>query len=141
MAAAAELGQMSSEASAAILKKLLKRTEKSVRVAVITALAGRHDAAARALVDPILANARAQASDELAVRELAIPGAQPGELISMAAVDPRMGLTVYRALLRAQKREDAARWLIAHLEQLPSEDRIAALGDWIEEAPKYAARR
>ena len=117
VAAAGELGQMSSEASADLLRKLLKRSEKQVRLAAIAALAERHDPAARTLVDPILAAARANSAEDPAVRELAIPGADPSELVAMGT-DPRLGPVVYRALLRANLRQEAARWLLGNLEQL-----------------------
>jgi len=140
VAAAGELGQMSSEESANLLRKLLKRTEKQVRLAAIAALANRQDPTARELVDPILASARTNAAEDPAVRALAIPGADPSQLVAMGT-DPRLGLIVYRALLRGNLRQEAARWLLANLEQLSPEDRIAALGDWIAEPPKYAARQ
>jgi hypothetical protein len=140
IAAAAELGRMSSEASAQLLGKLLKRSEKPVRIAVIRALAGRHDLAARNLVDPILAAALVNPAEISEVRETAIAAAVPGQLVGLS-VDPRLGLAAYRALLRANLRKDAARWLFSNLERLSAEDRITVLGDWIAEPPKYAAQQ
>jgi len=140
VAAAGELGLMSSEESAKLLHKLLKRSEKQVRAAAIAALAVRQDPTARDLVDPILAAARTNAAEDSGVRELSIPGATPGELVAMAT-DPRLGIIVYRALLHANLRQEAARWLLGNIEQLSPEGRIAVLGDWIAEPPKYAARR
>jgi TonB family protein len=140
IAAASELGHMSTEASTALLGKLLKRSEKNVRLAAIRALAGRADAPARALVDPILAAARANSSEDPAIRELAISSADPAELVGIS-IDTRIGAAAYRALLRANLRQEAARWLIGNLERLSPEDRITALGDWIAEAPKYSARK
>jgi hypothetical protein len=138
IAAAAELGRMSSEASVALLAKLLKRPDKTVRLAVVRSLAGRTDAAARALVDPILTAARTDSAEAPAIRELAIPAAAPAELVAMST-DARLGPLAYRALLRASMRAEAARWLLANLEQLSPEDRVIVLGDWIAEPPKYTA--
>ena len=140
VAAADELGRMSSEESAVLLGKFLKRSDKKVRLAAIAALAARHDVAARALVDPILAAARADTTEDPAVREIAIPTADATELVAMST-DPRLGFAAYRALLRTNLRPEAARWLLGNVEQLSPEDRITALGDWIAEAPKYAARQ
>jgi TonB family protein len=140
VAAANELGRMSSEASLDLLKKLLKKTDKTVRVAVVKALAVRTDAGARALVDPILAAARADIAEEPAIRELALGSATPDQLVGIGS-DARLGMVAYRALLRANLREEAARWLLANLEQLSAEDRIGALGAWIAEPPKYAAQK
>jgi TonB family protein len=140
MAAAAELGHMSSEDSAAFLGRLLKRPEKNVRLAVVRALAARSDAAARKLVEPILARARANAAEDPAIREMVITVATPDELASMAA-DPRLGQAVYRAWLRNNDRASAARWLLDNLVELSPEDRIAVLGDWIAVTPAYAARK
>jgi hypothetical protein len=140
IAAATELGHMSSESSLKLLGKLLKRSDKTVRLAAIRALASRHDAPARALVDPIIEAARTNAGEDPAVRELAIPIASPSELVGMS-MDPRLGPVAYRALLHANMRQEAARWLLGNLEQLSPEDRITALGDWIAEPPKYAAQQ
>jgi len=140
VAAAAELGRMSSEDSAALLGRLLRRPEKSVRVAVVRALASRSDPAARKLVDPVLAEARRNAAEDPAIRELVIPSASPEDLASMA-LDPRLGLRVYHAWLRANDRTSAGRWLLDNLLQLTPEDRIAVLGDWIAVPPTYAARK
>lgn len=140
IAAAGELGRMSSETSFELLKKLLKRPDKSVRVAVVKALAARTDAASRALVEPILTAARTNTAEEPALREMALASATPGELTGISA-DPNLGVVAYRALLRANLREEAGRWLLTHLEQMSVEDRIGVLGEWIAEHPKYAAQK
>ena len=134
VAAAGELAHFTSEASALMLGKLLKRTEKNVRVAAIRALASRHDEPARKLVDPILMNARQNATEDSAVRELVLASAAPEDLARMA-LDSKLGLSVYRAWLRTNQRQDAARWLVGNLLLLSPEDRIAVLGDWIAVAP------
>jgi hypothetical protein len=139
-AAAGELGRLSSEASCLLLGKLLKRTEKGVRAASVRALAVRRDACARALVVPVLAAALVGPAEDVAIRELAMPTATAGQLVAMST-DPRLGPIAYRALLRANLRPDAARWLLSHLEHMSPEDRITALGDWIAEPPKYAAQQ
>ena len=140
IAAAQELGTMSSEASLELLKKLAKRPDKSVRLAVVKALAARSDAGARAMVEPILTAARADRSEDPALREMALGAAAPAELVGIGS-DAALGVVAYRALVRANLREEAARWLLTNLEQLSPEDRIAALGDWIAEPPKYAAQK
>ena len=140
IAVAAELGQMSSQGSLALLANLLKRSDKVVRLATIRALAARRDPGATAMVAPILAAARANASEDVAVRELAMVAASPEELVGISA-DTLLGPLSYRALLRANLRQEAAQWLLVNLEQLSPEDRISALGDWIAEVPKYAAQK
>lgn len=138
IAAAGELGRMSSEASMELLTKLLKRSDPSIRRAAIRALANRTDHGAPELVGPILAAARTNAAEDAEVRRMAMASAQPSELVGFS-MDPRLGLSAYRALLRANLREEAARWLLGNIEQLSAEDRIATLGDWIATPPKYAA--
>lgn len=140
IAVAGELARMSSDASFALLAKLLKRPEKGVRAAAVRALAARQDAPARALVEPILVAARANPAEEAAIRELTIPAATSDDLVRLSA-DPRLGSVAYRALLRTNHRPEAARWLLSNLEQLSPDDRITVLGDWIAEPPKYAAQQ
>jgi TonB C terminal len=140
VAAATELGNFSSPESATLLGKLLKRSEKNVRAAAILSLARRHDVPARKLVDPILVGARRNAAEDPRVRELVMPDASDEELASMA-LDPRLGPAVYRTWLRANRRPQAARWLLDNLLQLSPEDRISSLGEWIAEKPTYAARK
>jgi HEAT repeat protein len=140
IAAATELGKMNTEASAELLGKWLKRSDKNVRRAVIQALAARHDEPARALVDPILRAAAVRADEDPVVRELALRIASPEQVSQMAASDPRVGRPAYRALLAANLRQDAAHWLLAHLDELGPTERIGALGEWIAESPKLAAR-
>ena len=133
--AATELGHMSSEASLQLLRKLLKRSEITVRGAVVLALASRRDQPARELVNPILSAARANPGEIPSIRELALGGASPAELVVMST-DARLGLSVYRALLRAQRKQEAAAWLLANVERLSPEDQISAFGDWLAEAPR-----
>ncbi|HEY4185806.1 MAG TPA: HEAT repeat domain-containing protein [Polyangia bacterium] len=140
LAAASELGRMNTEASAEFLGKLLKRSDKVVRRGAVQALTARHDEPARALVEPILRAAVTDANEDPAVRALAIPFADPAQLVAMG-VDARLGRDTYRALIGANDRQDAARWLLANFERLSPEDRIAVLADWIAAAPKLAARR
>jgi hypothetical protein len=129
-AAAAELGRLSSDESAVMLGKLLKKTDPVVRRAVVRALASRSDLSARELVDPILAVARRSPGEDLEIRRIALAGASSEDLNAMAT-DPRIGREIYRALLAAGMREEAARWLLANLVDLPAEERIGALGEWI----------
>jgi len=138
LAAAAEMGRMNTEASAELLGKWLKRSDKTVRRAAIQALAARHDGHARPLVDPILHAAVTDATEDPAVRLLAIPLADPKQLAAMTA-DPVLGRAAYQALLRASARQEAARWLLSNFEGLPASERIAVLGDWIAETPKPSA--
>jgi len=142
-AAAAEMGRMNTEASAELLGKWLKRTDKTVRRAAVQALAARHDAAARALVDPILQAAVTDATEDPGVRLLAIPLADTKQLTAMTA-DPVLGRPAYQALLRVNARQEAARWLLANFEGSPAGERIGILGDWIAEhkptAPVSAQR-
>jgi hypothetical protein len=137
VAAAGELGRLSSEASADMLRRLLKRPETAVRVAVVAALAGRRDAAAHALVDPILQEARQNPTEEPAIRQLALPGSSPFELMAMSN-DARLGLSVYESLLGAQLRAEGAQWLVNNVERLSPEDRITAFGDWITEPSRFS---
>lgn len=134
LAAAAEMGRMNTEASADLLGKWLKRSDKAVRRAAIQALAARHDGHARPLVEPILHAAVTDATEDAGVRLLAIPLADAKQLVAMAA-DPILGRAAYQALLRANARQEAAHWLLANFEGLPAGERIGILGDWIA-APK-----
>jgi hypothetical protein len=140
VAAAGELSRLRSEESAAMLGKWLARPDKSVRRAAIQALAARHDETARALVAPVLAAALTNGNEDVAVRELALRTATPEQLAGLVS-DPRLGRAVYRALLAANRREDAARWVVGNLDRLLPDERIAVLGEWIAAAPKLAARR
>lgn len=135
VAAAAELARLRSEESATLLGKWLSRSDKTVRRAAIQALVDRHDETARALVAPVLAAALMNRDEDVAVRELALRTATP-EQLSVLATDPRLGRAAYRAMLAANRREEAARWLVNNLDQLMPDARIAVLGEWIAEAPK-----
>ena len=137
VAAAGELGRLRSEESATLLGKWLGRSDKLVRRAAIQALAARRDEAARALVAPVLAAALTNREEDVAVRELALRTAAPEQLAVLAS-DPRLGRAAYRALLAANRREEAARWLVNNLDQLMPDARIAVLGEWIAETPKVA---
>lgn len=137
LAAASEMARMNTEASAELLGKWLKRTDRTVRRAAIEALAARHDRDARALVDPILQAAVTDATEDPAVRLLSIPLADAKQLVAMSA-DPLLGRPAYQALLRVNARQEAARWLLSNFEGLPAPERIAVLGDWIAK-PKAAA--
>lgn len=130
LAAAAEMARMNTEASAELLGKWLKRTDKTVRRGAIQALAARHDGHARALVDPILHAAVTDAAEDPAVRLLALPLADAKQLVTMTA-DPVLGRPAYQALLRLNARQEAARWLLSNFEAMPPAERIAVLGDWI----------
>ena len=136
-AAAAEMGRMSTEASAELLGKWLKRTDKAVRRAAVQALAARHDPAARALVDPILQAAVTNAAEDPGVRLLSIPLADAKQLTAMST-DPVLGRAAYQALLRVNARQEAAHWLLANFEGLPAFERIGVLGDWIAETKTTA---
>ena len=129
-AAAAEMARMNSEASAELLGKWTKRTDKVVRRAAIQALAARHDGHARALVEPILQAAVTNGAEDPAVRLLAIPLADANQLVAMTG-DPMLGRAAYQALLRTNARQQAAHWLLANFEGLPAGERIGVLGDWI----------
>ena len=137
MAAAAEMARMNTEASAELLGKWLKRSDKAVRRAAIQALAARHDANARGLVDPILHEAVTNAAEDPGVRLLSIPLADAKQLVAMSA-DPSLGRAAYQALLRANARQEAAHWLLSNFEALSAGERIGVLGDWIA-APKSTA--
>ena len=139
IAAAEELGKMKTEDSAALLGKMLKRPDKSVRRAAIFALAARHDAPARDLVDPIVRAAITDSEEDIAVRELALRTASPDQVSAMAASDPRLGLPAYRALLAAQQRQAAARWLLANIDQMATADRITVMGEWLATPARLTA--
>ena len=139
IAAAEELGRMKTEDSAVLLGKMLKRPDKSVRRAAIFALAARHDAFARELVDPIVRAAITDSDEDIAVRELALRTASPDQVSAMAASDPRLGLPAYRALLAAEQRQAAARWLLAHVDQMATADRIAVMGEWLASPTRLTA--
>jgi len=137
LAAAAEMARMNTEASAELLGKWLKRSDRSVRRAAIQALAARHDGHARALVDPILQAAVTDATEDPAVRLLSIPLADTKQLVAMSG-DPILGRAAYQALLRLNARQEAAHWLLSNFEAFPASERIAVLGDWIA-TPKASA--
>jgi TonB family protein len=140
IAAAGELGKMTSADSATLLGKWLKRPDKAVRRAAIQALAARHDETARTLVDPILSAATTNSEEDPAVRELALRTARPDQVAQLAATDPLIGRAAYRALIAAEQRQAAARWLLAHLAEMSAADRIAVMGEWIATSPRLTAR-
>ncbi|HEY8924668.1 MAG TPA: TonB family protein, partial [Polyangia bacterium] len=84
IAAAEELGKMTTEDSATLLGKMLKRPDKTVRRAAIFALAARRDAFARELVEPIVRAAITDSEEDIAVRELALRTASPDQVSAMA---------------------------------------------------------
>jgi hypothetical protein len=91
-------------------------------------------------VDPILSAATPTSEEDPAVRELALRTARPDQVAQLAATDPLIGRAAYRALIAAEQRQAAARWLLAHLAEMSAADRIAVMGEWIATSPRLTAR-
>lgn len=133
-AVAPELGQLSSQASAEMLGRFLKRDDLRIRTAGAAALAGRRDAFARAAL------AAATKDAQPAVRVFALPAlpAPTRAATAAASPDPR----AYDALLRSGERDAAATWLIAQWPHLDAPARLDALAAFLATStdPKLATR-
>jgi TonB family protein len=139
VALSAELARLSSPPSAALLARLAKRDAVEVRVAAVRALATRSDAAARAAVAPILAEARQNPRAPQAIRQLAAPDA-PADQSAASAESPDSGLKAFRALLAANKPGEAADVLVAQIDRLPPRAMVSFLAAWLDNPPTPSPR-
>lgn len=132
---AEELGRQKGPATLDMLGKLLHKAEGKRRVMLIEALAARTDAPARAMLDPILVEARRSPEEEISIRRLALRGASVTDILTMAS-DTRLGLDGYRALLANGLAREAAAWLLDRFDALDRVSRLRALGLWLEPRDK-----
>jgi TonB family protein len=118
VAVAAELGRMSTPASAAFLGRLLRRHDPAIDQAATLALAARHDQPARALLAPLAA---AAVSDHAAATtgRAAAAGATPDAYLALLYNNPRQ----------------AAYWIVANFDRLEPRQVVAVLGSWLSKPP------
>ena len=150
---AAELGQLSTPASAEFLGHMLKRNNRDVQLAAARALARRTDAAARAELEPVRTSTDASlmaaelrtiatggsAPTTVAVAPAPSDGATPAAGAASATDGTAAGVKALRDLLAANQTRDAAGWIVSRLQTLPPTDAIDALGTWLVRAPANRA--
>jgi len=122
-AVAAELGALSSAASAEFLGHMLKRDNHEVQLAAARALAGRTDAAARTELEGVKTSATAF-PELLTIAKGTTPAAAPA-----AASDP--ALTALQDLLKAHHNDQAVSWIVTRFPALPPREAIDVLGAWL----------
>jgi TonB family protein len=131
-AVAAELGAMSSAASAEFLGHMLKRDNREVQLAAARALAGRSDAAARAQLDTVKTSSTAF-PELVAIAN----GAAPAPLTA-AAPDP--SVVALQDMLKAHHDEQAVSWIVSRFPSLPPSQAIDVLGAWLARQTMPAAQ-
>jgi HEAT repeat protein len=134
VAIAPPLGELSSEASADMLARLLKRGEPDLKLAVTRALATRKDEKARALYKPLgdAAKRSAYTPHEL---KLFLYSVAPVEELLPLAKDPHLGILAYKAMLRSKRHKEAAEWLVSRFDHSTPEVIGQALGAWLARPP------
>ena len=118
-----ELAAYATPATAELLGKLLHRGGVA-ELPAARALASRHDAAARALIDPVLAEVRANPESHPA---LAVLVSSPKSEGVGSGLPP-----VYRDLLAAQDTPKAADWLLTHLPDAEPLEAVPLLCGWLD---------
>ncbi len=141
---AAELAQMSTKASAAFLGTMVKKDNPPVQVSAARALAARKDAAARAELDAVNADARMPTEVRTIVAGQGKAPAQanqaPGKADALAAAAPSTPPTEsVHQMLKESRNQEAAGWIVEKFESLPPRDAIDVLGAWLRRAPAAAA--
>jgi len=122
-AVAAELGALSSTASAEFLGHMMKRDNREVQLAAARALAGRHDAAARAQLEDVKTSSAA--FPEL----LAIASGAPSAAAAPVAA-PDQAVVALNDVL-AHHRGQAVAWLVERFPALQPQQAIDVLGAWL----------
>jgi TonB family protein len=138
LAMAPELGRRSSAGSADLLAKMLKRNDPELKKAVLDALAGRRDAPARALFQPLAQAIKSDMRAPTEARVLVYASAELDEILPYAR-DPVLGPVVFRAFLRARRYEDAVDWLVTAFDRLPPETLVDAFAAWLASPPPRMA--
>jgi HEAT repeat protein len=136
-ALAPELGQLTSERTAALLGGFLRTDDVALKVAVVAALAARQerdDQAARELLRPVLESAKNDPRAPEAIRSLAFANAQADELLALAA-DPELAVRAFQLLLRAKRHKEASALLIATFDRFSAVQMARLLGAWLDEPP------
>jgi hypothetical protein len=138
IAMAAELAKASSPASAELLAKIQKRPEKELRLPVLAALAARHDAAARAIYQPLADQTKSDPYAHPEARRIVYASADATELASLSK-DPVLGIFAYKAMLRAKRHNDAIDWLMVSFDRLAPETVVDAFAAWLANPPAKTA--
>ena len=120
---AAELGALSSAASAEFLGHMLKRDNHEVQLAAARALAGRTDAAARTELDSVKTNANTF-PELLAIANGTAPAAA-------VAASPDPALAALQGLLKAHHNDQAVSWIVTRFPALPPQEAIDVLSAWL----------
>jgi len=121
-AVAAELGAMSSTASAEFLGHMLKRDNREVQLAAARALAGRSDAAARTQLDDV------KTSNAAFPELLAIANGTVAPAATAAAPDQAV-VALHDVL--AHHKDQAVSWLVARIPGLQPHQAVDVLGAWL----------
>jgi hypothetical protein len=121
-AVAAELGAMSSAASAEFLGHMLKRDNREVQLAAARALAARSDAAARSQLDDV------KTSNAAFPELLAIANGTTAPAASAAAPDQTV---VALQDVLAHHKDQAVGWLVARFPALQPQQAVDVLGAWL----------
>ncbi len=137
-AMAPELGKQTTAGSLDLLNKMAKRNNPELRVPVLAALAARTDAAGRAVYQPLAQSVKKDPYASPEARRIVYATADVNDLIPLMK-DPALGPTAFRALLRAQRHQEAMNWLVASFDRLQPEALIDALGAWLANPPSHSA--
>jgi TonB family protein len=133
LAALRELAQLPSEESTKLIARLARRPQPAVRKLATEILSRRKGSEAQAALKPYL---DAKADAELRAHAL-VTADEP--TLQAAAVDPQLGLGVFRARLARGEKDQAVDWFITHRNRLSPADQAAAMGEWLSLAAPVAA--
>ncbi|HEY4185047.1 MAG TPA: TonB family protein [Polyangia bacterium] len=132
-AVAAELGTLSSAASAEFLGHMLKRDNREVQLAAARALATRSDPAARAQLDAM--KTMSGVSPEL----LALANGTAAASDKDATPSADAALAQLQEFLKARRTHDAVGWVVERFPTFSPHDAIEVLGAWLVRQPTAAA--
>jgi HEAT repeat protein len=134
VAVALELGRLSSQPSAQLLGTMLAGADAETRVALVKVLAARQDAAAQAVLAPVLEAAKQDPYAPPPVRALALSDADPVEIAPQAA-DPEVAAHAFAAMVQRGQHQQASDLLMASFDRVGPEQMAAMMEAWLQNPP------
>ena len=132
LAALRELERLQTEEATKLIARLVRRPQPAVEKLAAQILVRRnardHYIALKPYLDP-------KADAEL--RALALVAADE-PMLQAAAVDPKLGVGVFRARLARNEKDQAVDWFLSHHNRLSVADRAAAMAEWLTVAGSAA---
>jgi hypothetical protein len=127
-AAAVGLGRLGSEASAALLVRMLHKEDRRVRVAGAAALAARSDTFARKALELVRKD---QAAEVRVFAASLMDDNDRHEVVAALTVKGAEATRLYQALAAGSARAAAADWLLANFASAQPTTKLDLLGAWV----------